>query len=158
MLIQTDNPPPWLERFEAKIEPEPMSGCWLWTGGNQKYGAFSITTGQSEPAHRIAWKLQCGSIPAGMTIDHLCRNTRCVNPGHLRVVSYRENLLAGDTFNAVNAAKTHCPQGHPYSGWNLRLKSSGRGWVRRVCRTCERLLGGQAQQLRRQRRREVHPC
>ena len=31
-----------------------------------------------------------------------------------------------------NAAKTHCPQGHPYSGENLRINGDGS----RACRTC----------------------
>lgn len=33
--------------------------------------------------------------------------------------------------------KTHCPQGHPYSGENLYIASGGR----RVCRTCQRHHG-----------------
>lgn len=34
-----------------------------------------------------------------------------------------------------NSAKTHCPQGHPYSGENLYLNSRGR----RGCRECRRV-------------------
>lgn len=34
------------------------------------------------------------------------------------------------------ATKTHCPQGHPYSGENLRVHVDRRGYARRVCRTC----------------------
>lgn len=37
---------------------------------------------------------------------------------------------------ALNAAKTHCPKGHPYEGNNLLLLRKG-ALVRRQCRTCK---------------------
>ena len=46
-------------------------------------------------------------------------------------VTCKENLLRGETFNAANAAKAYCPQGHPYSGDNLIIRSG-----RRICRQC----------------------
>ena len=85
-------------------------------------------------AHRFAWELLHGSVPEGLVLDHLCRNRACVNPYHLEPVAQRENLLRGDTLQAVNAAKRTCPQGHVYAGGNLRVTPTGR----RVCRTCHR--------------------
>lgn len=41
------------------------------------------------------YELLVGPIPEGLTIDHLCRNTMCVNPDHLEPVTHRENLMRG---------------------------------------------------------------
>lgn len=138
MLIQTANPPPWLERFEAKIEPEPMSGCWLWTGGilPNGYGYFHPKHATSRNTHRLAWELANGSIPRNLTIDHKCRVKRCVNPAHLRLLTSRDNTLACEYAPAtINANKTHCIHGHAFSGRNLRYGTKGE----RKCRACARV-------------------
>ena len=36
-----------------------------------------------------------GPIPAGMVIDHLCRNRNCVRPDHLEVVTPAQNTRRG---------------------------------------------------------------
>ena len=68
--------------------------------------------------HRFAYELLVGPIPKGLTIDHVkskeCISTLCVNPAHLEAVTLRENILRGNGLAAMNAKKTHCPQGHPY--------------------------------------------
>jgi hypothetical protein len=68
-------------------------------------------------------------------LDLLCRNRRCVNPAHLEPVTTRQNLLRGETFQAANAAKTECPQGHPYDDDNTYPIPNGGG---RGCRKCRR--------------------
>ncbi len=50
-------------------------------------------------------------------------------------VSIKENVLRGVGFSAVNARKTHCPQGHPYSGSNLYTNPTTGS---RVCVACRR--------------------
>ena len=109
------------ERFWKYVEPEPMSGCWLWVGARTaiSYGCLRVGskhTGSrvSVTAHRISYEIHRGPIPAGLQIDHLCRVPSCVNPGHLEAVTPRVNVLRGVGWAAVNAAKTTCPQGHPY--------------------------------------------
>lgn len=79
--------------------------------------------------HRVAWIAYRGEIPDGMTVDHICRNRRCINPLHLRLLSNVDN--ASD--NGM-ARKTHCPAGHPYDDANTYR--NGRG--HRICRTCAR--------------------
>ena len=139
MLIKTDNPPPWLERFEAKIEPEPMSGCWLWTGARSNgYGHFNKGKDVIVWAHRVAWELTHGMIPEGLTIDHLCRVRVCVNPAHLRIVTNRENILAGNGFSAVNARKRVCAHGHAYDQENTMWVHRSTGEVERACWRCFR--------------------
>lgn len=124
-----------LERFISKYIPVTESGCWLWIGSTnwRGYGEFSIA-GRLVGAHRAAHELLKGPIPEGLTIDHLCRVRCCVNPDHLEAVPHRINLLRASTFNARNAAITHCPQGHPYAGSNLILRKQRAG---RACRECK---------------------
>lgn len=83
--------------------------------------------------HRLAWEEVRGPIPAGLVIDHLCRNRACYRIDHLEVVTQRENILRGEGATAVHARKTQCPQGHPYSGPNLYVEPST---GKRRCRTC----------------------
>ena len=121
------------KRFFDKVVVDPETGCHNWTGGQngKGYGLFSIGV-KKYYAHRVAYELAKGKIPEGLEIDHLCRVRDCVNPDHLEAVTHKENLHRGETVSAANAAKTHCPQGHPYSGDNLHVASDG--WRR--CKTC----------------------
>lgn len=126
---------PVAERFWAKVDRGGPGDCWLWVAGRNTdgYGRFKVG-GRHVKAHRWAYESLVGPIPEGLEIDHLCRNPPCVNPAHMEPVVHRENLLRGDTLPAVQVARTHCPQGHPYAGDNLRVSSDGR----RVCRACHR--------------------
>lgn len=126
-----------LERFEAKIELEPTSGCWLWTAQLDRdgYGQFRFE-GRKWAAHRLAYTALVGPIPEGLTIDHLCRVPGCVNPDHMEPVTIGENTRRGTTgqkTGAMQRAKTHCPQGHEYNAPNTYVYGEGK---KRGCRTC----------------------
>lgn len=43
-------------------------------------------------AHRVAYRIQFGPIPASMTVSHLCHNRRCVKGEHLTVEPIKANL------------------------------------------------------------------
>lgn len=127
------------ERFLAKVNKTET--CWLWTGGlSHGYGHFS-DRGWQGGAYRWAYEHWVGPIPEGLDLDHLCRITSCVNPAHLEPVTHRENLLRGETFQAANAAKTHCPAGHAYDAKNTYIYRD-----KRYCRACHN-----ARQLARKR-------
>jgi hypothetical protein len=119
----------------ANSMPEPNSGCWLWMShvDRQGYGRFGHKRGWRS-AYRASYEAFKGEIPAGLIIDHLCRVPSCVNPDHLEVVTPRTNALRGISFSAINAAKTHCAKGHPFTGDNLHVGPTGR----RFCRACWR--------------------
>ena len=121
------------ERLMRYVSPEPNTGCWLWTGGvtHNGYGRFK-RDGVTRMAHRETYEVFVRPIPAGLTLDHLCRNTFCVNPAHLEPVTPRVNVLRGETITARNAVKTECERGHPLNGSNLFIRRDGR----RRCKAC----------------------
>lgn len=127
------------ERFHAKFKVNAESGCWEWTAALTTKGYGMIGSGVPEcrllAAHRVAYEIYVGPIASGLQVDHLCRVRRCVNPDHLEPVSAQENVRRGLGPAGINAAKTHCPQGHEYTEENTYRNPSTN---RRMCRVCIR--------------------
>lgn len=130
-----------ISRFWTKVDQNgPLwndTPCWVWIGtvNNAGYGRHHTNNG-SVAAHRYSYLLQKGEIPKGLQIDHLCRNKRCINPQHLEAVTGRVNLLRAPTFQAMNAAKTHCCNGHEFTSENTAIALADGS---RVCRMCKRI-------------------
>jgi hypothetical protein len=135
--------------YWSNVDQRGPDECWLWTGRLDEHG-YGRVGKRSIPAHRIAYEECVGPIPDGLHTDHLCHthdvscpggasclHRRCVNPRHIEPVTRKENILRGRNFAAVNAAKTHCPQGHPYDEANtyVYVRPGARA---RFCRTCLR--------------------
>jgi len=81
------------ERFWPKVEKRGPDECWLWLAGRADgYGMFRLDSQTPIRAHRFAYQTVIGPIPAGFTIDHLCRNPLCVNPAHMEAVTRSENI------------------------------------------------------------------
>lgn len=129
---------PLHERIAARLATAPdiamLWTCWEWQGHLQDgYGRTWPPREMPDESlvHRIVYRLVYGEIPEGLTIDHRCRNRACCNPLHLEAVTGAVNTMRGRSPWANNARKTHCRQGHPLSGDNLRMEGNSRR-----CKTC----------------------
>jgi hypothetical protein len=78
-------------RFWERVKK--TDSCWLWCGAKHEDG-FGIFQGgrklKMRRAHRIAYELLVGPIPAGMEVATMCKNRLCVNPMHFVLQTPRE--------------------------------------------------------------------
>lgn len=118
----------------TRYEVRP-TGCWEWTGHKDEKGYGTLTRqGKRWSAHRFMYTLHRGSIPEGLEIDHLCRNTSCVNPDHLEPVTRRENLARSTHPSRFGILFNTCMRGHEFTPENTYIPPSRpKG---RTCRAC----------------------
>ena len=123
----------------AKIQRDPQTGCWLWTGARDSRGYGNVRVGRRvRKAHRVVYELVRGPVGPGLDCDHLCRQASCVRPSHIEPVPHRVNVQRGAASTVPGArqrARTHCPHGHAYSPDNTYIQPSTGG---RCCRACDR--------------------
>jgi hypothetical protein len=127
--------PGWPRNLLGRLRfcpPSTLStGCIEFTGFTDRRGYGRVTRkGEQMVAHRASYELVRGPIPAGLDLDHLCRHTSCVHPGHLEPVTRKENARRG----LQGVLKTHCVHGHEYTPENTYIDPSGG----RRCRQCHR--------------------
>ena len=121
-------------RFVDGIVLEP-AGCWGHTNKVQATGYLQATVnGRHGWAHRLMYEALVGPIPAGLCIDHLCRNRSCLNPSHMEPVTIGENNRRGMSPFAVNRRRTKCVNGHVFDAANTYVAADGS----RDCRRCRR--------------------
>ena len=123
-----------VERFDKIKAASNVEDCWIWDGGRALHsgGVYGMAYFQKLriPAHRAAYLYWVGEIPPKLVVDHLCRNTECINPDHLEAVTQGESIRRG----LLGRLKANvCRKGHEYTPDNIIVnKSSGK----RQCRTC----------------------
>lgn len=122
------------DRFWSHVDAE--GDCWLWTDyvDPHGYGRFNEARVRYWRVHRYAWHHLVGPIGDGLVLDHMCKVKICLNPDHLRPVTQTENTMAGESFSAKNARKTHCKNGHELTPDNI-YKNGKNG---RRCKICQK--------------------
>ena len=123
----------FLEYVRDRSELEPNTGCWLWTGAANGQGYASVL--RDKRTLRVTRVLLGIEFRPDLHALHSCDTPECVNPAHLRVGNNADNVRDAVRRRRHNMVKrTHCPQGHPYAGENVRLDEKGC----RRCRECQR--------------------
>ena len=131
--------------FWSHVNRRGPDDCWPWLGHLERGGYGRIRwCGRMLQTHRLAYQIQVGSIPEGLTIDHLCHgwdqscsggtsceHRRCCNPSHLEPVTRGENLRRG---RRIPEDRTFCAHGHPWTEENVIRDRYGF----RRCRICDR--------------------
>lgn len=79
-------------KFEDKLFPCPMSGCFIWSGCEDGHG-YGVTTfdGKRIGTHRLAWILAGNDLRDGDCILHKCDQPLCCNVDHLFVGDRADN-------------------------------------------------------------------
>ena len=125
-----------MKSFLDVIEDKVLIGddCWEWTGYKNPHGYGIVNRGgKMRKAHQEMYEMTKGPIPAGLEIDHLCRNTSCIRPSHLEAVTHAVNVHRGNAWAGRNIRKTHCKHGHEFTVENTIIRRDGR-----ECRACKR--------------------
>lgn len=82
------------ERFKSHIVSMNPGECWIWKSAECHYASFRAG-GHNMQAHIYSYEHFVGKVPAGLVLDHTCRNSACVNPEHLEPVTTGENIKRG---------------------------------------------------------------
>lgn len=141
-------------RFWDKFSEHPDTGCWVWSGHVAQNGYGKLRdNGKQVYAHRFSWSLRHGEIESDIVIDHLCYNTRCVNPDHMRACTSAENTQNMDGLRADNTTGHRNVYLHKPSGkWYVSVSAFGRREYGGYFPTIE-LAAARAEELREQMHR-----
>jgi hypothetical protein len=113
---------PWFViRFWAWVRRAADDACWEWQGsiGSNGYGRLRHQ-GKTWLAHRIAYRLANGPIPAGMFVCHACDNRVCVRASHLCLGTHEDNIgdMVAKGRHRQDRSRVRMPRGDEH--WSRR--------------------------------------
>lgn len=111
--INTERAIPFKVKFFHYVKK--TNNCWLWTGGCFKKTGYGAAHKGSKTisAHRLSWEIHNGEIPKSIFVCHSCDNKKCVNPSHLFLGSYLDNIA-----DMVSKGRSLCGEKHSMAKLN----------------------------------------
>jgi len=86
-----------LARFWAKVDKRGPDNCWEWTACTLKSGYGHFKIGDSNYiATRVSYMIANDEDPGGLCVCHECDNPPCVNPSHLWLGTFQEDMKDRD--------------------------------------------------------------
>ncbi|KKK68845.1 hypothetical protein LCGC14_2939950 [marine sediment metagenome] len=81
-----------VEIVEHELEGKTWD-CWVHPERSKTGKGYTRikVNGKTQWAHRVSYATFNGSIPDCETVNHKCRNTPCINPDHLELMSIERN-------------------------------------------------------------------
>lgn len=122
-------------RFWAKVTKTET--CWIYTTVSKGKYASVRDGDRTVLVHRLSYEWANGPIPEGMTIDHLCKVSRCVRPDHLEAVTVAENSSRA----SKGRRQRFCKRNHDQSIHRVERKGNG-GYCGECARIRQRVLKG----------------
>jgi hypothetical protein len=130
-----------IERVLRHMVIDTETGCHisLYSIGSHGYAqiGWHAVSGirTATTAHRAVWAGVHGPIPAGMTVDHTCKNRHCVNIEHLRLLTNFENARRT---SGRDWPLGFCLHGHPDT--DMHYPANGSKAYCRECRNAKQRL------------------
>ena len=99
--------------------------CWDWQGTMAAVGYGQVVIdGRGVYAHRLAFELANGrTLAPDEQVRHSCDNRRCVNPRHLGVGSFYDNMQDAIERNRFRHTESH---------WNAKLTADEVRMIRKL--------------------------
>lgn len=82
-----------MKRFWDKVDQSGGADvCWPWLASRMGSGYGQFYLGRIMGAHRAAYEIAKGPVPAELYVLHSCDNKLCCNPAHLSLGTHQDNM------------------------------------------------------------------
>lgn len=121
-------------RFWPKVKKGSPDECWPWQSSLTRGYGMIFAWGRPQFAHRIAYAIVRGSVPAGISVLHKCDNPPCCNPDHLFLGTALENMRDRNAKGRANVATGEGAGGAKLTGEQAMAIYNARGYFKDIAR------------------------